>query len=216
LKAKLTDLGFIKNTISETIVSTYNPDGTPNAAPMGIIPQDEEHVNIIFFGDTQTRQNIAATKSAVINLTNNIELFYQTCFKDPHRKLPADWFKTTQTCPAPRLQAADAAIEVTLLNLEPLVQAKTKATLKIENIAAPTQFPKVYCRAMALTLEAIIHATRVQAYQNNPLKQQDTQKLLNLIEHSKETVQRIAPGTVYSLVMADLSEKIKSWRHRTP
>ena len=34
--AKLTDLGFSKGMIFETIVSTYNPDGTPNAAPMGV------------------------------------------------------------------------------------------------------------------------------------------------------------------------------------
>ena len=36
LMAKLTDLGFSKGIIFETIVSTYNLDGSPNAAPMGV------------------------------------------------------------------------------------------------------------------------------------------------------------------------------------
>ena len=33
----LDDLGFLKGSIGETIVSTYDVDGQPNAAPMGVV-----------------------------------------------------------------------------------------------------------------------------------------------------------------------------------
>ena len=46
---KLVDLGFSKGTIVETIVSTYNRDGKPNAAPMGVATIDDEHLSVDFF-----------------------------------------------------------------------------------------------------------------------------------------------------------------------
>ena len=53
---KLSDLGFLKGIIAETIVSTYNDDKTPNAAPMGILMEDEHHLTIDLFNSTITQQ----------------------------------------------------------------------------------------------------------------------------------------------------------------
>ncbi len=49
---KLADLGFFKGTIYETIASTFNPDGNPNAAPMGVIMQNEQQVALIILDQT--------------------------------------------------------------------------------------------------------------------------------------------------------------------
>ena len=61
--AKLADLGFSTDIISETIVSTYNSDGTSNAAPMGVIMKDSNHVIINIFASALTHQNLSIKKN---------------------------------------------------------------------------------------------------------------------------------------------------------
>ena len=80
--AKLIDLGFAKGMIAETIVSTYNADGSPNAAPMGATLIDAEHLAFDLFNSSTTLANIKSNRSAVVNLTSNIEVYYRTAFKE--------------------------------------------------------------------------------------------------------------------------------------
>ncbi len=40
---------------------------------------------------------------------------------------------------------------------------KTRAVFSVELVKAEKGYPQVYCRAFGLTLEAIVHATRVKA-----------------------------------------------------
>ena len=82
LMVKLTDLGFLKGTIFEIILSTYNMDGTPNAAPMGIIMKNPQTLNLNIFNSSQTSRNLNTNKCAVINLTNNVDVFYKTALKE--------------------------------------------------------------------------------------------------------------------------------------
>jgi hypothetical protein len=74
--------------------------------------------------------------------------------------------------------------------------------------------PQVYCRAKALTLEAIIHATRVKAFVNNEKQQKNIHKLLATIENSRDIINRVAPNSMYSAIMADLMQRIDSWRNK--
>jgi hypothetical protein len=212
---KLSDLGFSTGMICETIVSTYNPDGTPNAAPMGAIMQDDEQQLIInIFNNSNTHQNLQATKCAVINLTNNIEVFYKTAFKEANSngKLPVEWFEKAKVVWAPKLRLADGSIEVKVDSLVPLGSDKTKASLTVQSVEAAQIYPQAPCRAISLTLEAIIHATRVKAYINEPTKQAQVNKLLETISSYHEVVNRVAPNSSYQLVMADLQKRIDSWR----
>ena len=103
--AQLTDLGFVKDTIFETIVSTYNPNGTPNAAPMGTIMQDPQTLNLNIFNTSQTNLNLKANRCAVINLTSDIEVFYKTAFKEanPNGQVPQEWFLNAEVVNAPKL-----------------------------------------------------------------------------------------------------------------
>jgi hypothetical protein len=68
---------------------------------------------------------------------------------------------------------------------------------------------------MDATLEAIIHATRVKAFLNDEGKQKKVSKLLELIGNCNDVVNRVAPNSAYSIVMADLMERIDSWRNKT-
>ena len=214
--AKLTDLGFSKGTIFETILSTYNRDGAPNAAPMGAIMQNPQTISLNLFNSSATSSNLKANKCAVINLTGNIEVFYKTAFKEanPDGKLPQEWFEKAETVNAPKLRLADSTVEVSFVNMEPVGAEKTKFTCNIEQINAANMCPQVYCRAMSATLEAIIHATRVKAFVKDDEKKEQVSQLLQTIGNCNDVVNRVAPNSTYSAVMADLMKRIDSWRNK--
>lgn len=209
----LTDLGFSKDTIAETIVSTYNKDGKPNAAPMGIIMEDETQVLIKIFNSSSTYQNLQLNRFAVINLISNVEVFYRTAFKEINlnESLPPEWFTKSQTANAPLLRMADAVVEVSIADMKPIDSEKTQATCIVKFVRAETVFPKVYCRAFAATIEAIIHATRVKAFAGKVQEQQHVSKLLTLIDNCKEVIGKTAPNSSYSKIMEDLTKRIDSW-----
>jgi hypothetical protein len=215
LTAKLTDLGFSKGIIAEIIVSTYNSSGKPNAAPMGAIMEDEQHLVINLFNSSLTCSNIKANRCAVVNLTSNIEVFYKTAFKEanPSGKPPEEWFEPAKTVNAPRLRLADASIDVSVSDMMPIGTEKTKAVCNVKLVQATQNYPQVYCRAMSATVEAIIHATRVKAFINDVKEQKRVSKLLEMIENCSCVVNRVAPNSVYSMVMADLMKRIDSWRN---
>jgi hypothetical protein len=109
---------------------------------------------------------------------------------------------------------ADATVEVSVAGMEPIGEEKTKVFLNVEHVDTVKSYPQVYNRAMALTLEAIIHATRVKAFTNIAQEKERVGKLLEMIKNSDEIVNRVAPNSAYSMVMADLMKRIDSWRNR--
>jgi len=215
--ANLTNLGFSKGIISETIVTTYNKDGTPNAAPMGIIMEDEEHLTINLFNSSTTSSNIKSNRCAVVNLTSNIEVFYKAAFKEINHsgKLPFEWFEKASSVNAPKLSLADASIEVSVKELVKVDAQKTQAVFKIDSIKSPLKYPQGHSRAMSQTLEAIIHATRVKALLNDSKQQKKVKHLLEMIKDCQDVVNRVAPNSQYSLVMDDLMKQINSWRQKS-
>jgi hypothetical protein len=214
LMANLTDLGFWKNAIVETIISTYNQDGKPNAAPMGAIMQNEQTVILRLFNSSLTLKNLQSSKCAVVNVTSKIELFYKTTFKEtnPNGTLPQEWFEKAQIVNAPRLREADALIEVSVVGTNPIDTDRTQATCEVKMVQAPNAPPKAYCRAFSATLEAIVHATRVKAFVGNKNKREALDKLLTLIGDCNNVVNKTAPNSRYSEIMTELNSLIKSWR----
>jgi len=209
----LIDLGFLKDVIVETIVSTYNTDGQPNAAPMGAIMQNEEQILIRLFNSSSTYKNLQSVKCATINLTSNIQLFYLTSFKDGS-PLPSEWFERAQTINAPILQLADASIETSVVNVRKINEEKTEVKCNVKFVNAKKMDPKAYCRAQFAAMEAIIHATRVKVFLNGDEKQKkQAATLLQTIEICREIVDRCAPNTQYAQIMADLNKMIDSWRN---
>lgn len=214
LMAKLSDLGFLKSIIAETIVSTYDKEGNPNAAPMGVIMEDEQHLAINLFNSSTTCNNIKTSKCAVVNLTSNIEVFYKTAFKDANLdgKLPLEWFEKASIVNAPRLRLAGASIEVSVKELLPIDEQKTHAVFKVDLIQAKQAYSQVYSRAMSQTLEAIIHAARVRALLIDKMQQKKVKHLLEMINDCNDVVNRVAPNSPYSLIMTDLLKRVDSWR----
>ena len=216
MTVKLTELGFVQGVICETILSTYEADGGPNAAPMGVIMQDPQTISINLYNTSSTYRNLQANKCAVINLTSNIELFYKTTFKEtnPKGKLPAEWFEEATTVNAPKLRSTDGTIAISVTSMESIGSEKTKVVCSVKSVNAAKKYPQVSCRAMSATLEAIIHATRVKAFVEDKTRQEQLSKLLQLIGECNDVVNRVAPNSVYSTIMDDLTKRIDSWRRK--
>jgi hypothetical protein len=210
----ITDLGFSKGIIFESIVTTFDAEGNPNAAPMGVILEDEQTLGLSIFNSSLTSYNLKTNGCAVINLTSDIAIFYRSTFKEanPDGKLPLDWFEKAESVNAPKLRWADATVDVSVTRIQLAGLDMVKLQCKIEKVSATKHYPEPICRAMALTLEAIIHATRVKAFAVDPSKQEEVNKLLGLIENCSEVVKRVAPKSTYSDVMADLTNRINHWR----
>jgi hypothetical protein len=211
----LYDLGFLKDTIGETIVSTYSADGKPTAAPMGIVMKSNEQVIIRPFISSLTYKNIQTKKCAVANVTSNPELFYLTAFKEanPDGKLPPDLFQKAETVDAPRLRAADATVEVSVDETGSFSTERAEFLCNVQLVKASKKLPKVYCRAQFATIEAIIHATRIKLFlRGDKQEQKQAIKLLELVNVCEHIVERTAPNSRYSEIIADLTGSISLWR----
>jgi len=214
----LDDLGFLKGSIGETIVSTYDADGQPNAAPMGIVMESNEQVIIRPFISSSTYKNIQTKKCAVANVTSNPEMFYLTAFKEtnPDGKLSSDLFEKAETVDAPRLRAADATVEVIVDETGSFSTERAEFLCNVRHVKASKKLPKVYCRAQFATIEAIIHATRIKVFlRGNKQEQKQAIKLLELVDVCQDVVQRTAPNSRYSEIMADLTQRIHLWRNES-
>jgi len=202
----------------ETIVSTCNINGEPDAAPMGITIKTERTVEVKPYVSTITYQNLAATKCAVINLTMDPELFYITAFKEaiPEGKLPTMIFGKAKSVVAPRLLTADSHIEVEVQSVKTLENEKAEVQCGVKLIKASRKYPQAYCRAKSATIEGIIHATRLKVF----LKQGEEKKeqVLDLLERFRiccDIVNHVGPSSRYSNLMSDLARKIEEWRRES-
>lgn len=68
--------------IIETIVTTMDPEGAVNFAPMGV-EWSEEVIVLKPFLETTTFRNVSATRVAVVNLTDDAMLFAQGAISSP-------------------------------------------------------------------------------------------------------------------------------------
>jgi len=208
--ATLADLGFCQNTICETILCTYNADGSPNAAPMGATMKDSQQVTLTIFNSATTLQNLKTTKAGTLNLTRNIDVYYKSALKD--ETLPTEWFEKSNAVNAPKLKQADATLDVEIEGFEALDELRTRANCMVKQADAVKVYPQSYCRAMPAVIEAVIHATRIKVLSGDKKEQAHVAKLLNLIQNCNDVVNRSAPNSHYAELMANLQTKIDSWR----
>ncbi len=212
----MADLGFSKGLIAETVVSTYNTRGQPNAAPMGVTMENEQRLALRIYTSSLTYRNLQAKRCAVVNVTSDPEMFYRTAFKEanPKGKVPSEWFEKAETVDAPRIRAADAHVEVTVADMAAFDAERAEVTCEVKLVKAQNVLPKAYCRASSATIEAVVHATRAKAFfaQSDRQKREQAVRLMEKIRQCHDVVNRVAPHSRYSEIMADLSKRVDSWR----
>ena len=209
----LNDLGFSRNAVSEIIVSTFDVDGNPNAAPMGALVDEKGHLVMKVFNSTATLRNLQLNKSGVVNLTSEIDIFYKSAFKEinPDGKIPKEWFEKSENINAPKMLNADASIEFAITEFLPIDAQRTRVTCVVRSIQAKRILPKAYNRAFSATMEAIILSTRIKALSGDKSEKNHVRRLSEMISNCKDIIKRTAPQSRYAEIVEELQKMTELW-----
>ncbi len=208
----LSELGFIRNSIVETIVSTFDATHHPHAAPMGLYTADMRSIVLKPFKTSATYSNLVKWRSGVANITSNPVLFYLTAFKDknPVGEVSEDWFTRADRVDAPRLKNVDAYVEFNVADIEDAGD-QVKMLCRVEKTRVNREVtPQAYSRAVSAVIESVIHATRIEIYLSSGAAGK-AEELIGLVEHYRMIVERVAPDSPYSEIMADIQRRIGGW-----
>jgi hypothetical protein len=196
-KHLLKRLGLKVGHIYEGIVCTYNPDNTPNAAPMGITPLKGNRVAIRPYRDTATYRNLIRTGCATVNFCSDPLLYYFSALKFLKEVRLKGVFKRSDAVNSPELRKADAVLSVDVERIRGEEEKRAFFECTIISIKGP-KVKKVepYSRAPHALMECIIHATRIEPYAKSNLN--EAKKLLSLIEHHRSIISRVAKHSAYA------------------
>ncbi len=193
----------------EIVLSTYNNDGSPNAAPMGIRFVGEKRIQVNLFRGSSTLNNVLTRRCAVANLTSDPVLFYRLTFK---RKgwLEDCTFLRAKLVNAPLLKDSDAHIEMNLIRGIPS-RDTVLAEFRVKRVQWNYVAPLFYSRGAHALIEATIHATRIRQFLNEG-RRREAAKLSRLINHYKDVIERVCPDSDYARTIRELQAKVKAWK----
>lgn len=212
----LSRLGFEKKGIVEAIVSTFDGKKNPHAAPMGVRTEDMTTIILMVYKTSQTYRNLINKKMGVVNITSNPSIFHQTLFKDLNKdnKLPEKWFHKASKVDAPYMINTEASIEIRIINIDE-INGKVKMLCKIENILLnESKITQAYSRANSAVIESLIHASRIEIYLSTG-KNVEVKKLIELINHYDEIVNKVARDSNHANIMKDIQLRIKKWNKQS-
>lgn len=209
-RLSLKELGMVEGWIYEVILTTYDEDKNPNAAPMGVQLQGSRLL-VKPFTSTKTFKNLVAFRSAVANIVYDPLLFYRTAFKEvnPGGTLPPQWFEAAGGVEAPRLRDAQAHIELLVEEIREGVRGEVKA--RIVGIDGRPVPPTPYCRGAFASIEAIIHATRIKEFLSQGLIG-EAEDLIGLVKYYRDLVLRVTPHSNHSKIIESILEMVEEWR----
>jgi len=139
--------------IVETIVTTVAADGTLNFAPMGVEWGDETIVLKPFL-ETTTYRNIAASRAAVVNLTDDVRIFARAAISSPQY----------ESGPATVVRGVVLAgcCSWRELELQAIDSTPPRSRIEMAVVHRGTRREFIgFNRARHAVLEAAIHATRL-------------------------------------------------------
>jgi uncharacterized protein len=135
--------------ITETIVTTLAADGRPNAAPMGIVRQDEKLLIRMFPGSC-TFRNVSETGHLVANIVTDPLVFVVSAFED----LDSSYFIRQSDMP-PVIRDASAWV---------YFKAEVDGTVRLTPLRSEILRRKVpsFNRGFAAVIDAAVTGTRLR------------------------------------------------------
>jgi len=186
----ITTLPFQSEIIYEVIITTYDQQNQPNAAPMGFTITKEKQVIIRPFKESDTYKNLQHQKECIVNITNDPDLFVKsTLFQD---LLTDEFYNKSKMINAPILKACKGNHIVLKVTNETEEDERgifycdiIKAELCKENVQPHT-------RAFSSLIEILIHATRVIHFSKfNGPNDSNVKQLRELIDHHSQIISRV-------------------------
>jgi hypothetical protein len=210
IEVKLDELGFRTGSISEVILTTMNPDGTPNAAPMGALRTGPGTLEIRPFKTSNTYRNLLGHKRACVNITTDPGLFLETAFKGER----FEGFRGASFKNDMRLEASDAHVIVEVVGGREVSDDRACFTCKVSSVELCKPIPRAFSRGVTAAIEAIVHATRIEVF-TREAKQAEVERLISRFFECKDIVDRVsAPDSTETRVIRELERLIACWRER--
>jgi hypothetical protein len=166
----LRDIGIKKDSICEAIVTTFHKNGTPNAAPMGILGIERNTVMLKVHKSTDTYVNILRSRCCVINFVFDPLLFLKCALYGKHKgpsEIELQGMKKAYVVEAPYLEHANAYVEAELEKCEEVRKRDeygsvmvSRMTLKAKNIKILAPFPVAPNRGLFAGIELAIALSR--------------------------------------------------------
>ena len=212
MAGELEALGLKRGWIYETIVGTYNTDRKPNAAAMGASLRDSERLVLKPYLNTLTYRNIRERMCATVNVTSDPTIFYRAVYKSNNifGDLPLDWFEPSASIDAPKLRTADAQIECFVEDIDTSSDRAVVILQPKSVLHRNTHVTLPYCRASSAVFESVLHSTRIRPFLREE-RGHEAEELINLINHYRSVVGKVAPRSELSEIMEDIQQKIHKW-----
>lgn len=190
MQINLSSIGIEKGKQYETIITTINPDGTKNAAPIGVLCADENTVICRIFKGSKTLDNILRQKEFTANITKDPELFTISLLGN----LPQDYFRDDNT-----IKDIDAYFRCEVLSFKEAVKQSDPIKKKGEAIVFKSRVVelvinkeiKAYNRAFDYVVESLANLTRFDIVDDDTrefyLKQfREAKRVVNKVGYKKE------------------------------
>lgn len=201
----LNKLNLKPGIIYETICGTYNPDGTPNLAPMGV--RLSQGLVLFPYVTTQTSRNLRTTRACSLNFSDDAWIFTWACFDGTEeKKILRQRLRSGEKINCPVLHDALAVVECQIDRIE-TSQDKTRDSIFCKPVHVEVKRKFVpYTRAFSLLVEMLIHVSRIPLFE----ALEDQTKVLLLKQEIKKyakIIQRVA-STEYPAIVDYVLKKV--------
>ena len=201
---RLIALGFKPKSIVEVILTTRNPDGSINAAPMGVKVIENWLIEIKPFKTSNTYTNLKERSELCLNISHDPLLFFNTAFKNELKTVPKLIEKLA-------LDEAQAYIFCKVIEFNDNSDQRGLFKVKPIQFQIIRQTPLVFSRGVAQAIEAVIHATRVKSYTEQGMLL-EAEHLKGEIMECVEIIRRVsAPDTSEHEVSEKMLTLIEKW-----
>ncbi len=172
-------LGFKEGSISECIVTTFNEDQTPNAAPIGVTIKDGK-VTMKIHTFTDTYKNIKEKKCCVLNIVNDPYLFLKTAIVGQGKgrdelDIDIEQIAKAEHVDAPYISGSDAYVELKVQSQATIDMhdrhGKAKVSIikcEVESIQILKEYPAVINRGLFAAIELAILLSRGKKKNTKP------------------------------------------------
>ena len=210
LEEALDRIGFSRGSIVESVLTTLNPDGSVNAAPMGVARKGPVQLEIRPYRSSKTHSNLNRNPEACINVINDPTIFLVTAFKEEKFDFSPPKFSHDNS-----IEQADAVVFLTMLKREEIDKERSSFVGEASSIKLITESPTVFSRGRAQAIEAIIHATRIEYYLKNR-KLVEAEDYIDRFNRCKRVVLKVSSqDSPETRTVEALERLIDRWRAQT-
>lgn len=168
----LESIGMEKRLLYETIITTKNAEGIPNAAPIGVICKDKKEIMLHLFEGTHTLENIKTSSRFVVNILKDPLVFVGCTIGD----LPFDNFKKHEN--DFYIKNTDAFFSANVTSIKEVEKkdniSKSKMSVikaRVDEVIIKNENVEPLNRAIFAIIESLVYLSRIK------LVDEDTSKM---------------------------------------